>query len=213
MRDGFLSFNPGSRHNLRRTDASLRIGQSLCTAALRRLTPVLLDADTCSHEQDTLSNVANLEPLTPTEETFWRALMRIALSLPRQLGNDLIRGAGLTASEYTVIMNLSEAPNRQLRMADLANACGLSPSRTTRLVDDLQSRGWVIKRASSSDGRSNLAELTSRGLGKLKSAWPEHLASVRSRVFDRIDPVILAKATEALEAVAAKLDEERVDVG
>jgi len=153
--------------------------------------------------------VANPEPLTPTEEKFWRALMRIALNLPRQLGNDLIRGSGLTASEYTVIMNLSEAPNRQLRMADLASACGLSASRTTRLVDDLQSRGFVVKRASSSDGRSNLAQLTPRGLAKLKSAWPEHVTSVRSRVFDHIEPRTLGKATEALESVAAQLDDDR----
>ena len=64
--------------------------------------------------------MANPEPLTPTEEMFWRALMRIVLCLPRQLHEDMVRAAGITASEYTVIMNLSEAPNRQLRMADLA---------------------------------------------------------------------------------------------
>jgi DNA-binding MarR family transcriptional regulator len=155
--------------------------------------------------------VASREPLTPAEDMFWRALMGVVLSLPRQLGNDLIRGAGVTASEYTVMMNLSEAPNRQLRMADLASACGLSASRTTRLVDDLQSRGFVTKRASAADGRSNLAELTSRGLAKLKAAWPEHLMSVRTRVFDHIDPKSLPKATQALQAVAAQLDDHHIE--
>ena len=123
--------------------------------------------------------MANPEPLTPTEEMFWRSLMRIVLCLPRQLHDDMVRAAGITASEYTVIMNLSEAPNRQLRMADLADATGLSASRTTRLVDDLQSHGLVTKRASAADGRSNLAELTSLGLTKLRSAWPAHVSSVR----------------------------------
>ncbi len=145
--------------------------------------------------------MANPEPLTPTEEMFWRALMRISLALPRQLHDDMVRATGLTASEYTVIMNLSEAPNRQLRMADLASAAGLSASRTTRLVDDLQSHGLVVKRASSADGRSNLAELTSQGLTKLRSAWPAHVASVRSRVLDHIPPGTLAKTAQALEAV------------
>jgi DNA-binding MarR family transcriptional regulator len=155
-------------------------------------------------------DVANPEPLTPTEEMFWRALMRIVLSLPRQLHNDMVRATGLTASEYTVIMNLSEAPNRQLRMADLAGATGLSASRTTRLVDDLQAHGLVAKRASSADGRSNLAELTSLGLTKLRSAWPAHVASVRSRVLDCVPPGALAKTAQALEAVAAQLDDGRV---
>ena len=74
------------------------------------------------------------EPLSASEEAVWRALMRIVKILPRHLDNDLVRGAGLTASEYTTIMHLSEAPNRELRMADLANATDLSASRMTRLV-------------------------------------------------------------------------------
>ncbi len=135
--------------------------------------------------------------------------MRIVLTLPRQLHDDMVRAAGLTASEYTVIMNLSEAPNRQLRMADLASATGLSASRTTRLVDALQLHGLVTKRASSADGRSNLAELTSLGLTKLRSAWPSHVASVRGRVLDHIPPGTLEKAARALEAVAEQLEDGR----
>ena len=153
--------------------------------------------------------MADPQPLTPTEEMLWRALMRIVLVLPRNLHADLIRATGLTASEYTVIMNLSEAPNRELRMADLAGETGLSASRTTRLVDDLQARGLVTKRASAADRRSNLAELTAQGLAKLKAAWPAHLASVRSLVIDHIDPAGLAKAAEALQAVADHLEEDR----
>jgi DNA-binding MarR family transcriptional regulator len=136
--------------------------------------------------------------------------MRIVLSLPRHLHDDMVRSTGLTASEYTVIMNLSEAPNRQLRMVDLAGATGLSASRTTRLVDELQSRGFVAKRASSADGRSNLAELTSLGLTKLRSAWPAHVASVRRRVLDHIPDGCFAKTAKALEAVAANFDDGRV---
>jgi DNA-binding MarR family transcriptional regulator len=154
--------------------------------------------------------VPNPEPLTPTEEMFWRALMRIVVCLPRHLHADMVRATGLSASEYTVIMNLSEAPNRQLRMADLAGATGLSASRTTRLVDGLQSHGLVAKRASSADGRSNLAELTSSGLTKLRSAWPAHVASVRTRVLDHVPPGALAKTAQALEAVAAQLEDNRM---
>src|SRR5580698_3436613 len=125
--------------------------------------------------------MAAIESLSPTEEALWRAVMRMVKVIPRDLDNDLVRGAGLTASEYTTIMHLSEAPNRELRMADLANATDLSASRMTRLVDDLQSRGFVTKTASSSDARGNVARLTPRGMTKLRSAWPVHLASVRDR--------------------------------
>ena len=133
--------------------------------------------------------------------------MRIVKVLPRHLDNDLIRGAGLTASEYITIMNLSEAPNRELRMTDLANATGLSASRTTRLVDELQSRGFVTKVASSSDGRGNVTRLTPRGMAKLKSAWTAHLASVRNRFFDHIDPKTIRRIADAMSAVAVHLED------
>ena len=146
-------------------------------------------------------------PLSPTEEALWRAVMRIVKVLPRNLDTDLIRGAGLTASEYTTIMTLSEAPNRELRMTDLANTTGLSASRTTRLVDDLQSRGWVTKVASSSDGRGNVARLTPRGMAKLKSAWPVHLASVRTRFLDHIEDSSVSQLAAGLSAVAVQLED------
>jgi DNA-binding MarR family transcriptional regulator len=149
--------------------------------------------------------MAKAKPLNANEELFWRALMRIVITLPRHLDRDMIQAAGVTANEYTTIMNLSEAPNREMRMADLANATGLSASRTTRLVDDLVTRGFVIKRTSSVDGRGNVAKVTPKGMAKLKSAWPAHLASVRERVFDRLDPPSVANAAAVLDVLATSI--------
>jgi DNA-binding MarR family transcriptional regulator len=151
--------------------------------------------------------MATVKPLSPSEEALWRAVMRIVKVIPRHLDGDLIRGAGLTASEYTTIMQLSEGPNRELRMADLANATNLSASRMTRLVDDLQSRGLVTKTASSSDARGNVARLTPRGMAKLKSAWPVHLASVRHRFLDFIEAAAVEGVANALAEVATHLED------
>ena len=158
-------------------------------------------------KQAILKGMVTVEPLSPTEEALWRAVMRIVKVIPRHLDSDLIRGAGLTASEYTTVMHLSEAPNRELRMADLASATDLSASRMTRLVDDLQSRGLVTKTASSSDARVNVARLTPRGMAKLKSAWPVHLASVRRRFFDSIDAAAVEGVAKALAEVAVHLED------
>jgi len=141
------------------------------------------------------------------EESLWRSVMHIVRALPRHLDSDLVRGAGITASEYTTMMHLSEAANRELRMTDLANASGLSPSRTTRLVDDLQQRSLVTKVASSTDARGNVARLTQRGMSKLRAAWPVHLASVRARFFDHMDPVALRRVAQALSDVADQLED------
>ncbi len=151
--------------------------------------------------------MTQITPLTPAEEEMWRALMRILKVLPRHLETDLLRSTGLSSSEYTTLMNLSEAPDRSLRMADLADSTGYSASRTTRLVDELQARGLVTKRASTEDGRGNVARLTPQGMAKLKAAWPAHVASVRKRFFDHLDGAMLEDASRALVLVAAKLDD------
>jgi DNA-binding MarR family transcriptional regulator len=152
-------------------------------------------------------------PLGASEELFWRSLMRIVITLPRHLDRDMVQAVGLTANEYTTIMSLSEAPNREMRMADLANATGLSASRTTRLVDDLVTRGFVIKRASSVDGRGNVAKLTPKGMAKLKSAWPSHLATVRERVFNQLDPAAVAQAAAVLDALATNVAARNANPG
>jgi DNA-binding MarR family transcriptional regulator len=158
-------------------------------------------------KQVNLVGVPTAQPLSSNEEALWRAEMRILKVLPRLLDSDLIRGVGLTASEYTTIMHLSEAPNRELRMADLASATDLSASRTTRLVDDLQTRGLVSKTTSSSDARGNVAKLTPRGMAKMRSAWPVHLTSVRRHFFNHIDTNDLKTAAKVLSDVAARLED------
>jgi DNA-binding MarR family transcriptional regulator len=145
--------------------------------------------------------------LSPAEETLWRALMRIVKILPQDLDSDLMHGVGVSASDYTTLMHLSEAPNRELRMTDLASATGLSPSRMTRLVDDLQSRSLVTKTASPTDARGNVARLTPRGMAKLRAAWPVHLASVRSRFLDHMDTASIKLVAAALSDVADHLEE------
>jgi len=154
-----------------------------------------------------ITPMGQAEPLSSDEEALWRAVMRITRVLPRYLDSDLVRNGGLTASEYTTLMILSEAPKRELRMSDLANATGLSASRTTRLVDSLQARGFLTKTVSSSDARGNVARLSSAGMTKLKAAWPAHLQSVRHRFFESLDAREVEAAAQALEKVAARLEE------
>jgi DNA-binding MarR family transcriptional regulator len=165
----------------------------------------------CLAKQVKIIEVPFVEPLSANEEALWRAEMRILKILPRLLDSDLIRSCGLTASEYTTIMHLSESPDRQLRMADLASATDLSASRTTRLVDDLQSRGLVNKTTSSSDAHGNVAKLTSQGMAKLRTAWPVHLASVRCHFFDHISAADVAKAAKVLTQIAARLEDSSLE--
>jgi DNA-binding MarR family transcriptional regulator len=150
--------------------------------------------------------MARVEPLSPAEGEFWRALMRITLSLPRCLDGDLMRAVGINSTEYMTLISLSQAPSRELRMTDLARATSLSASRMTRLIDELQSRGLVTKRASAVDGRGNVASLTPAGLAKVDAAWGVHVSSMRALVFDHVDRASVNSAAHALQEIAARLD-------
>lgn len=144
-------------------------------------------------------------PLTSDEELAWRALLRIVISLPRKLDEDLIRTTGISLTEYTALMSLSEASHRQLLMGDLAIATGLSASRVSRIVDDLYGRGLVDRQQCNRDGRRHFATLTQAGLTRLQGAYPDHLASARRRVVDQIDPALTTRLAATLAAIADQL--------
>jgi DNA-binding MarR family transcriptional regulator len=149
--------------------------------------------------------MVRVEPLSGAEDDLWRALMRIMLSLPRHLDRDLMLAVGVNSNEYLTLMSLSEAPNRELRMTDLARSTYLSASRTTRVVDQLQARGLATKRASAKDGRGNVAALTSAGLAKVEASRWVYLARMRALVLDHIDRATAKDASQALLQIADRL--------
>jgi DNA-binding MarR family transcriptional regulator len=148
--------------------------------------------------------MATAAPLDSDQTLLWRSLMRVLTRLPRALDSDLLPATGLSLTEYTVLMNLSDAKNHELRMADLAAATALSASRITRLVDGLQSRNLVAKRRAGEDGRGNIATLTADGLARLKAAYSDHLDSAHRRVVDHVD----AAHTKNLAALLTRIADE-----
>jgi DNA-binding MarR family transcriptional regulator len=146
-----------------------------------------------------------LTPLDAIEEQAWRALARFFVVAPRLLDEDLQRGAHIALSAYTILLHLSEAPGRSLRMTDLANRAYLSGSRTTRLVDELIADGLVSKERNAADGRGFDVTLTEAGLAALQRAYPVHLRSVRARVLDHVDRSTLPCFAQAMTAIAESL--------
>jgi len=147
-----------------------------------------------------------LTPLDAVEESAWRALARFFVAAPRLLDEDLQRGAHMSLSAYTVLLHLSEAPGRALRITELANRAYLSGSRTTRLVDELIADQLVTKRRNAADGRGFDVTLTEEGLAALQRAYPVHLRSVRTRVLEHVDRSTLPCFSKAVIAIAESLE-------
>ena len=143
-----------------------------------------------------------LKPLDHTEERAWRALTRFFVVAPRLLDADLQRGAHVSLSAYSILLHLSEAPGRTLRITELANRAYLSGSRTTRLVNELIVDGLVAKERNAADGRGFDVTLTEDGFAALRRAYPVHLRSVRVRVLDHVDRDALPCFGDVVTAIA-----------
>jgi len=152
-----------------------------------------------------MSEAQRLVPLTADEEALVRAFGRALLTVPRALDADLLDGTGLSLSEYTALMHLSESPDQRLRMSELAVACAISISGMTRIANRLEERDLLRRERCTSDGRAWNAVLTDAGLLRLRQAWPTHLASVRRHILDHLQALDLPALTAALQRIGAEM--------
>lgn len=146
--------------------------------------------------------------LDEAEQRVWRRLLAIGATLPGALDADL-RAVGLTHPTYVVLAMLSEAPDRSLRMAELARRASVSPSRLTHTVTRLEQRGLVRRAAVADDGRGAAATLTDAGWDVVVRAAPTHVATVRRLLFDDLTPEELATLDRLSARVAGQVGSGR----
>lgn len=117
----------------------------------------------------------------------WRAYIEGSLRLITRLEDDLRAATGLSLADYHVLVLLSEAPRRRLRMGELADRLVYSPSRLTYQISAMQRRGLVARESCPQDRRGSHAVLTATGLEVLRASVPHHVASVRRHFLDDLD--------------------------
>jgi DNA-binding MarR family transcriptional regulator len=142
--------------------------------------------------------------LTGNEMTAWRSFLRAHAQLSRVLEAELVAKHPLSLGGYDVLVQLAEAPDRRLRMAELADAVLLSRSGVTRLVDRLEIAGMVTRERFESDGRGVVAVLTTKGVDTLRDAARTHLAGVMRHFIEHFTPEELGE----FGALCARLVEE-----
>ena len=114
----------------------------------------------------------------------WSGFLMSHAQIVRALDAELERAHGLPLTSYDVLIQLSVAPGRRLRMFELADAILLSRSGLTRLVDRLERAGLVERERGEVDPRQMYARLTDRGLDALAEATPTHIAGIRERFLE-----------------------------
>ena len=140
---------------------------------------------------------------TPTQDQLsaWRSFLRAHATIIRALEGELVADQDLSLAAYDVLVQLAEAPERRLRMTELADAVLLSRSGVTRLVDRMENAGLVSRCRVASDGRGVAAQLTDAGLSRLRVASRTHLAGVLRHFVARLPEDDLA----ALERISRRL--------
>ena len=108
-----------------------------------------------------------------------------------------------------VLACLSDAPDRSMRMSELARVTATSQSRLSHSVAALEQRGWVQRRPCPHDGRGQVATLTDAGVQVLVDTAPGHVAKVRSLVFDPLGPGELEQLSTVTARLAARLEADQ----
>lgn len=143
--------------------------------------------------------------LSAKEQRAWRRLAAVSMLLPAALESQLQRDADVTHFGYWVMAMLSEAPDRTLRMSELAALANGSQSRLSHLISRLEDRGWVRRERVDSDGRGYRAVLTPAGLAKVEACAPGHVEEVRSLVFDGLTPEQVDQLDDVCARILARL--------
>lgn len=142
--------------------------------------------------------------LTPAEMAAWRTYIETSGDLLRAIEKDLAP-FGLDRGDYQLLAMLSEAPEQQLRMCDLADSLRLTRSGLTRRMDGVLKKKLVTRVQSEEDGRAAYASLTPKGLELLKQVAPEHLESVRRLMIDLLSPSEIKAIASAFGKISKNL--------
>jgi DNA-binding MarR family transcriptional regulator len=145
--------------------------------------------------------------LTPEEQRAWRAYVAGYLLLEDAIDRQLQQEAGMPHLYYSILANLSEAPERRLRMTDLAERLKITRSRLTYAVTRLEKDGLLRRENCRWDKRGNLAVLTDGGMTVLENAAPGHVETVRAFLFDRLTPEQVGQLEAIFTQVAQGLQE------
>ncbi len=140
--------------------------------------------------------------LTDEQQCSWRSYLEGTARFVDALERAHDDGVPLSLGEYNLMVQLSEAPERTLRMSELADFLALSRSRLTHTVDRMERRGLVVRRRVAGDRRGVNCTMTEAGWSLLVAAAPAHVAAVRRYLVDVLTPEEFATLGRAMAKVA-----------
>lgn len=145
--------------------------------------------------------------LTEEEQRAWRGLLQMTSQLNARANRLLLQEYGISLADYEVLVALSEAPDGQLRVFEVADALAWEQSRVSHQLARMQRRGLITREGCATDARGAFAVLTTAGRAAIVRAAPAHVEQVRQLVFDELSHEQVSALTEITTRVLDRLAE------
>jgi DNA-binding MarR family transcriptional regulator len=143
--------------------------------------------------------------LSTDEQRAWRAYVESSKVLFDALDRQLQRDSDMPHAYYEILVALSEAPDRTMRMSELADRTLSSRSRLSHAVARLEERGWVTREDCPTDRRGQNARLTDSGFETLATAAHGHVTAVRDYMIDVLTPEQLEQLAEISRSILTRI--------
>lgn len=118
--------------------------------------------------------------------------------------NDRLRAVGQTDARCAALAEVAQAPEGFVQR-ELARRLGVEEPTVVRLLDALETQGWVERRAHSIDRRAKLVQVTPAARPVLDQAQGI-VAELQEEMFSDLDPTELATCLRVLGELARRLD-------
>ncbi|MEV5169506.1 MarR family winged helix-turn-helix transcriptional regulator [Streptomyces flaveolus] len=145
--------------------------------------------------------------LTPEEQHAWRSFIRLHDTLRGRLSRSLQAESNVSATDFAVLVELTDVPDGRRRFQELARALEWEKSRMSHHVARMVKRGLVVREECPEDGRGAFVVITDEGRAMIEAAAPRHVEAVRELFLDHVTPAELRTLAQVSERVVEKLDE------
>jgi DNA-binding MarR family transcriptional regulator len=155
-----------------------------------------------------LGVMADTRWLSPQQQKVWRSYIAMVRLIDEALERQMHTESDMSMSDYVILMELSEAPDRRMRMSELATRTVHSRSRLSHAVSRLEQAGWLERSRCDDDGRGTFARLTDTGFAALAAAAPGHATTVHDLLFAPIGDAGCAQLGDIITTITAGLTEQ-----
>lgn len=144
--------------------------------------------------------------LDTREQAAWRAYLEMNAKLAARLNKEMSDSSGISISDFSVLVPLSEHPEGRMRVLELARALGWEKSRLSHQLTRMQQRGLIERSNCNEDRRGAFVVLTEHGRATVEAAAPRHVESVRRYLFDELTSEQVDALASVARAVVDRID-------